>query len=100
MVFITNPFLLPFLLIVWSSEAWLFLASIKLVFEKIPSMKNNRIILSLNQLTNPPVSFTQNLTSRLVNKTIPLWASWLITFICIILFRHILIVFLMSAQVN
>jgi len=38
MVFITNPFLLPFLLIVWSSEAWLFLASIKLVFEKIPSM--------------------------------------------------------------
>ena len=98
MVFITNPFLLPFLIVIWSAEAWLFLASAKLILTKIPSMANNRILASLNQFADPPVNFMQRTVSRLANKQIPSWSSWLITFVTIIMLRNLLIAFLMSAQ--
>ena len=98
MVFITNPFLLPFLLVIWSAEAWVFLASIKLILDKIPSMQNNRIRQSLGPFTDSLPKLTTRCIQRLTNKSTPDWAAWLITFAAVIFLRHILILFVMAVQ--
>ena len=98
MVFITNPFLLPLLIVIWSAEAWVFLASIKLILDKIPSMQNNRIRRSLGPFTDSLPNLTTRCIQRLANKSTPDWAAWLITFVAVIFLRHILILFVMAVQ--
>jgi hypothetical protein len=98
MIFITNPFALPLLILIWSLDAWLWLASLRLILDKLPSVRINHFCQSLRQFTDPLPNAVNRWISLWTRKPIPTWFMWLLTLVAVIVLRHLLISFVMSMQ--
>jgi hypothetical protein len=98
MTFITNPFALPLLILIWTLDAWLWLACIRLILDKIPSVRMNIFCQSLRQLTNPLPNTINRWFSRFTRKLMPAWLKWSTAIVAAIILRHLLILFVMSMQ--
>jgi hypothetical protein len=94
MIVIQNPFVFPVLVIIWSIDAWLWLAFIRLMLEKLSP--NNQLAISLCKLVDPLVKASGRLMSKCFKKELPEWSLRLITIIALILSRYLLVSLIVS----
>ena len=92
MVYITNLFNLPLLILIWLIELYLFLATARLIVATIPSAQKTYFYQHLKLLTD----FVPETLSRKLaiwkDKSIPLWLSWFIVLVSGFIIRQALIV--------
>ncbi|MFA6186475.1 MAG: hypothetical protein WC770_04580 [Phycisphaerae bacterium] len=89
MIVISNPFAFPILLIIWSIDAWLWMASLRIVLEKLNP--NHQLTVSLGRLVDPLVKALGRLLSKCFKRELPEWLLWLITFFALVALRYILV---------
>ena len=94
MIVIQNPFVFPVLLIIWSIDAWLWLASLKFVLEKLNP--NHQMAVSLSRMVDTLVKTSGRLFSKCLKKEFPEWLLWLITFVALIALRYLLVSLIVS----
>ena len=94
MIYITNPIALPLAILAWSLDAWLWLASIRLLLGHI--MSDNSTCHAIVRLTDPLPQYVRQVTSAWTRRNIAVWVSWVITFICMIILRHTLLQLIVS----
>ena len=80
---------LPVLLLIWSIDLWLLLASVRLILGWIPAA--GRACQALSRLTDPVPQVVHGWLSRRRQKPVPAWLPWLIVTVSSLLLRHILI---------
>lgn len=92
MTYIPNMFNLPFLIIIWLIEAYLFLASARLIVASIPSARQSAFCQNLKLLTDfVPEALSRKLF-KWKDKPIPSWLAWFIVILSGFILRQALIV--------
>lgn len=94
MIIVNNPFILPLLMIMWSVDAWLFLALIRLILEKIAP--TNQFSKTITLLTDLLPQLVKRWVLQWFKKTMTTKAAWLLTIVGIIMLRRILVWFVIS----
>ena len=97
MIYVTNPLIVPFIALIWSADAWLWLASIRLVLGRIVS-SNNSVCNALERLTDPLPKQVERSLSKWTNKQLPHWLPWLIVFVGLIVLRQLLLQLIVAMQ--
>ncbi len=92
MTYIPNMFNLPFLILIWLIELYLFLASARLIVAKIPSARQTYFYQHLKLLTDfVPEALSRKLL-KWRDKSIPSWLAWFIVILSGFIVRQALIV--------
>jgi hypothetical protein len=99
MIYVTNPVILPFIVLIWSADAWLWLGSTRLVLGKILS-SDNPVLNALERLTDPLPKLVKRSLSKWTNTQLPHWLPWLIVFVGAIVFRQMLLQLIFAMQVR
>ena len=97
MIFISNLFVLPLLVIIWSADAWLWLATIRLLLGKITSA-NNSFYNALRCLADPLPEYVRHITTKWSSKSLPYWMPWLMCFIGLMILRYALLEIIIVSQ--
>jgi hypothetical protein len=85
-------FNLPFLILIWLIELYLFLASARLIVAKIQSARQTHFYQHLKLLTDfVPEALSQKLL-KCKDKSIPSWLAWFIVIVSGFILRQALIV--------
>ncbi len=98
MVFVSNPFLLPVLILIWSMDAWLWLALIRLALHRTrsgPAGEINRVIANI---TDPLTRSTDRWLNHFTRTSAPPWLSWIVTLLAVALMRQLLLSLLIAYQ--
>lgn len=98
MIFISNPFVLPLLVLVWSIDAWLWLASIRLILGQLPSFRTGSVCQCLKRLTDTLPQVLGRSISRWAKKQMPLWLTWLVTVASLVMIRDLVLSFMVHLQ--
>jgi len=92
MIYISNIFNLPLLIIIWLIEAYLFVAACRLIVAKIPSARQTYFYKNLKLLTDfVPEALSRKLL-KWKDKSIPSWLAWFIVILSGFILRQALIV--------
>ncbi|MBN2138559.1 MAG: hypothetical protein JW720_12200 [Sedimentisphaerales bacterium] len=93
MIFLSNPLFLPLVLIIWAADAWLLLATIRLILRESSLSSQSPFCTAISRLTDPLLQFVNSRLSRLFRKGKPLpsWLLWLIVILSTLTIRQILI---------
>jgi hypothetical protein len=97
MIYITNPLILPLIILIWSADAWLWLVSIRLLLGRIVSADNS-VYNALRCLTDVLPEHVNRCLAKWSDRSLPRWIPWLITFIGLIALRHMLLQLIISLQ--
>jgi hypothetical protein len=92
MVYVTNVFNLPFLIVIWLIELYLFMASARLVMARIPSARQSNLCQQLKLLTDFLPEMVGNKMVKWKEKPIPSWMCWFIVMVSGFILRQVLIV--------
>ena len=98
MVFMTNPFVLPLLVLIWSADAWLWLALLRLILTRFKPQSTFGTIVS--QITDPLPRLATLWINRWFNIMLSTRASWLVMVVAVIFLRYVLMWFVMSVQTS
>ena len=98
MIFISNPFVLPLLVLVWSIDAWLWLASIRLILGQLPSFRSGSVCQCLKRLTDTLPQVMGLSVSRWTKKQMPSWLTWLVAVASLVMIRHLVLSFVIRFQ--
>jgi len=98
MVFITNPFVLPLFILIWSANAWLWLALLRLTLTRLRPQSTLCTIVS--QITDPLPRLATLWISRWFNITLSTRALWLLTVVAVILLRYVLMWLVIALQTS
>ena len=96
MIFTNNILAIPFLLLIWTTEFFLFVIVLRLTLAPIPSFRSTRFVLAFRELVDP---MQQALSCRFTawwQRPVPVWVSWLALIIGLILLRQLLAMFVTS----
>ena len=96
MVFVTNPFILPLLILISSVDAWLWLAAIRWLLAKFSPHSRSYSIIT--QLTDPLPRYIHSKVSHVYDRLVSQLAMWPITIIAALIIRHILVLSVASIQ--
>jgi len=94
MIFINSPFILPLLIIIWSVDAWLFLASARLILGKIAPA--NQFSKTIILLTDPLPQLVKRWILHWFKKAMPTKAAWLLTIVAVLILRYVFAWFVIS----
>jgi hypothetical protein len=89
MLSVSNPFAFPILVILWSIEAWLWLAVLMIVMERL--CPANHLVSSLKILVNPIFGAAKTILSKCIRREIPELSLRLVTFLIVVMLRYLLI---------
>ena len=78
MIFVTNLFYMPFLVLIWLIEAYLFLTAARLVIAAVPSARKSHLYHQLKLLTDPLPSKVGQHLAKWVRASLPSSLPWLI----------------------
>ena len=92
MAYFSNLFSLPLLIMIWLIEAYLFLASARLIVARIPSAKQTYFCQNLKLLVDFVPEALRRKLAKWKDKSIPLWLSWFIVILSGFILRQALIV--------
>lgn len=98
MIFIANPFVLPLLVLMWFIDIWLWLASIRLILDQLPSFRTGSICQYLKQLTDKLPQVIGRSVSKWIQKQMPPWLTWVVTVASLIMIRHLVLSFVIHFQ--
>ena len=92
MIYHTNNILAgPLVLIIWCIDAYIFLASVRLILGRLRATTLAQVRVDLQQFTDPlPQSLHMWMSARLRRPLRP-WMSWAIVLFGCIVLRHVLI---------
>lgn len=91
MIFTTSIIAVPLLIIVWTLDSYLFLATARLLLTRLGGHRTATLGLVLQPLTESiPYCVQRWLSARQV-RPIPLWVSWAIVIGGAMILRHLLI---------
>jgi hypothetical protein len=94
MINVSNPFIVPILAIIWSIDAWLWIALLKSIVQRLnPS---HQLATSLGRIVDPIQTLTDKIFFRCFKKHIPKWLLCLITFFALIAARYFLVSLIIS----
>ena len=98
MICLNNPLLLPFLMLIWSLDMWLWLTALRFLLEHLPFPKAKALSKPLQQLTDPIPLWINHLSLKLFKKHLSWRVIWFITIVLALLLRHLLLCFVISIQ--
>lgn len=98
MVFVSNPFLLPVLVLIWSMDVWLWLALIRLVLHRARPGPASTINQAVANITDPLTRLTSRCINHLSAKPMPSWLPWIVTFLIVAITRQVLWSVLLTYQ--
>ena len=98
MVIYTNPITLPILVLIWSMDAWLWLAAIRAVLCRLESVHANHICQAIAQVIEPITELAKRTISRFTTRQIPQWSLLLAAALAMITIRQILLSIVMLRQ--
>jgi hypothetical protein len=78
MNFVTNIFYMPFLLLIWLIEAYLFLAAARLIIAVVPSARESHLYHQLKLLVDPLPNKVGSHLAKWMRTSIPSSLPWLI----------------------
>jgi uncharacterized protein YggT (Ycf19 family) len=91
MMFVTNLFILPFQILIWLIEAYLFFSAMRLVMSRSQNARQTHFYHQMKLLTDP----LPNLVTRALGKgsatSRPSWLSWTIVILAACVLRQMLI---------
>jgi hypothetical protein len=92
----TNLLSLPFLLLIWIIEAYLFFLAARFVLGWSASTRQSYFYQNAKLLTDPLPNMVNKLFAKLRNRSTPSWLSWVIviSFMCIL--RQLLVSMLLT----
>ena len=91
MIYTTNILAGPLILIIWCIDAYIFLASVRLILGRLRATTLAQVRVNLQQFTDPlPQSLHMWMSARLRRPLRP-WMSWAIVLFGCIVLRHVLI---------
>ena len=97
MVYIENPLVLPLVILIWSADTWLWLASIRFVLRKTISTDNS-FYIAIKSLTDPLPGYLKQLSKTYLHKSLPDWVPWVTGFTVLMVLRHMLLQLIISFQ--
>ena len=100
MVYITNVFNLPFLIVIWLIELYLFLASARLVMANISSVRQSHLFQQLKLLTDFLPEIVGKKLVKWKDKSMPSWMCWFIVMVSGFMLRQVLIVMVTTQITN
>lgn len=89
MIYITNPLLLPLVILVWSADAWLWLASLRLIIGHLTP--DNRLCKAIERLTDPLPEYIGRLINKVTGKSLNISFLWIISIVALIVLRHLIL---------
>jgi len=92
MMYVTNPFCLPLLFMVWVIELYLFAAFVRLVMTQIPSARQSNLYQQIRLLTDFMPEAVAKRLPKGKEQSSPTWLAWLIVLVSGIILRHLLII--------
>jgi uncharacterized protein YggT (Ycf19 family) len=98
MVYISNPFLILVLALLWSMDAWLWLALIRLALHRTRSGPASEISQVIASVTDPVTRLAGRGIRRFTQKPAPPWLLWIVTFLAVATARQLLLSLLISHQ--
>ena len=94
MIYAINLFGLPFLIVIWLIELYLFLASVRLVMSKIPTARQSNFYQQAKLLTDFIPDAVRQKLGKFKGKPMPSWLSWFIVIVSGFIIRQVLTVVL------
>jgi len=96
MVFVSDPFLFPVLVMIWSMDVWLWLALIRLALHRIQSGPASEINQVVASITDPITRLTDRCINHFTQKPVPQWLLWIVTFLAMVTARQLMLSLLIS----
>ena len=78
MIFVTNLFYMPFLLLIWPIEAYLFLTAARLIIAAVPNGRTSQLYHQLKLLVDPLPNKVRWHLAKWLKAPIPSSLPWLI----------------------
>ena len=91
MIFMAHLFNLPFLILIWLIEFYLFLAALRLVMALSASARQSHYYLQVKLLTDPLPRMIGGFFSKRGKASNPSWVSWVIVISAACVLRQILV---------
>jgi hypothetical protein len=91
MIITTHPFNLPFLIVIWLIEFYLFLTALRLVMSLSTSARQSQYYRQFKLLTDPLPNMVSGFLSKKREASTPSWLSWLIVISAGCVLRQILV---------
>lgn len=98
MMYVTNIYTLPVLILIWILDAWIGLTVIRWIIEKGLSTQNPNPWQTLQNFTDSLPRYVIRFCHIFFNYTIPPWIAWLICVLGVIMMKNWLCSILMSSQ--
>ena len=96
MIFISNPLVLPLTILIWSGDAWLWLAAMKFIAEKIKPA--NRFSQAIDPVIDWVPQYLNRCLLRLVNKTLSPRTLWIVSVTSLFFMRCLFISLIVTVQ--
>jgi hypothetical protein len=96
MIHTTNILAAPLLIIAWGIDAYLFLATARLIFGQLPATRESQLSHALKKIVDPLAQWLNRKASAWFHRPGPPWLPWTIVFVGCLTVRHLLLVIAMS----
>lgn len=98
MIYITNIWALPLILLIYSCNAYLFILTLRLVLSQLHATRDTGLCRSLADLTDPMSCYVSDLLERWTKKAVPASVPWLLIVLAIVIVRHFCMAILMRTN--
>jgi uncharacterized protein YggT (Ycf19 family) len=91
MIFVTSLFNLPFLMLIWLIEAYLFLALTRLILGSLPQCRQSHGYQQIRLLTDLLIAPIHRKLVTLAGNPVPFWVPWAVVILLLCLTLQILV---------
>ena len=91
MIYMTNPFLLPILFMVGSADAWLFIATLRLMLRHCSEVRARQISDTLGHFADPLPNWLESQVRKVIKRPMSTRVTWLVTMVSVFTVRSILV---------
>ena len=96
MVFIANPFVLPLLVLIWSADAWLWLAAFRWILAQ--ASPHGTTYATVSRITDPLPQLVRQWINRCCRTSLSNGLMWVLAIMSVTILRHTLVRLVMSLQ--
>ncbi len=91
MIYATNIFAVPLILIVWSMDMYLLLLSARVVLSRLSDKRTNKLSSYLMLFTDPPVQAVKQWIEQQALRRTKQWVPWVVVVVTSLVVRHLLV---------
>ena len=91
MIYVHNILILPLLLVAWTIDAYLLLATARLILGRLSVTRESRLCQAMQELVDPVPQYVERRLPTRLHKSRPQLASWILVVIGAVIVRHIVL---------